>query len=129
MDFTGKVAIVTGAGGGIGEGYANAFAARGMKVVGLDELAARRAWIHEEVFVRTDVSDEASAKACAEAASSAYGGIDYLVNNAAIFGDMLKGGYLTVDLAYLEKFMRVKCMWKRGWRASHALTLPCLWVT
>ena len=33
MDFTGKVAIVTGAGGGIGEGYANAFAARGMKVV------------------------------------------------------------------------------------------------
>ena len=33
MDFTGKVAIVTGAGGGIGEGYASAFAARGMKVV------------------------------------------------------------------------------------------------
>ena len=57
--------------------------------------------------MRTDVSDEASAKACAEAAATAFGGIDYLVNNAAIFGDMLKAGYLTVDLAYLEKFMRV----------------------
>lgn len=115
MDFTGKVAIVTGAGGGIGEGYANAFAARGMKVVvaelneeGGERVAAGiRAAGGEALFVRTDVSDEASAKACAEAASSAYGGIDYLVNNAAIFGDMLKGGYLTVDLAYLEKFMRV----------------------
>jgi 3-oxoacyl-[acyl-carrier protein] reductase len=127
MDFTGKVAIVTGAGGGIGEGYANAFAARGMKVVvaelneeGGERVAAGiRAAGGEAVFVRTDVSDEASAKACAEAASSAYGGIDYLVNNAAIFGDMLKGGYLTVDLAYLEKFMRVNAhgcliMWRGG---------------
>jgi 3-oxoacyl-[acyl-carrier protein] reductase len=67
MDFTGKVAIVTGAGGGIGEGYANAFAARGMKVVvaelneeGGERVAAGiRAAGGEAVFVRTDVSDEA----------------------------------------------------------------------
>ena len=86
MDFTGKVAIVTGAGGGIGEGYASAFAARGMKVVVAE--------LNEEGGERV-------------AAATAYGGIDYLVNNAAIFGDMVKGGYLTVDLAYLDKFMRV----------------------
>ena len=33
MDFTGKTIIVTGAGGGIGEGYAKAAAERGMNVV------------------------------------------------------------------------------------------------
>ena len=115
MDFNGKTLIVTGAGGGIGECYARVGAARGMNVViaELDEHAGNR--VAREInasggsalFVGTDVASEASAKACADAAMKRFGRIDYLINNAAIFGDMRLDSYLSVDLDYLEKFMRV----------------------
>ena len=59
------------------------------------------------LFIQTDVSDESSAKACADQTVEAFGEINYLVNNAAIFGDMKIEGYLNVDMDYLEKFMRV----------------------
>ena len=112
MDFTGKTIIVTGAGGGIGEGYAKTCAARGMNVViaELDPESGQRVAgeIGEQaLFVATDVADETSAAACAAAAVEKFGGIDYLINNAAIFGNMRIEGYLTVDLDYLETFMRV----------------------
>lgn len=115
MDFTGKTVIVTGAGGGIGEGYAKAAAERGMQVVvaELNEEGGQRvvgdieASGGKALFVKTDVSDEASANACVTAAVDTFGGVDYLINNAAIFADMRTDGYLTVDLDYLERFMRV----------------------
>lgn len=115
MDFTGKTVIVTGAGGGIGEGYAKACAARGMNVViaELSEEGGQRVAgeINETggsaLFVKTDVGNEASANACADACVEKFGGIDYLINNAAIFGDMKIEGYLNVDMDYLEKFMRI----------------------
>ncbi|MBT4521177.1 MAG: SDR family oxidoreductase [Halieaceae bacterium] len=115
MDFSGKTIIITGAGGGIGEGYAKACAGRGMNVViaELNEAGGSRvaAKINEDggvaLFVKTDVGNEVSARACADATMEAYGGIDYLINNAAIFGDMKIEGYLDVDLDYLERFMHV----------------------
>ncbi len=112
MDFSGKTIIVTGAGGGIGEGYARACADKGMNVViaELDAEGGQR--VAEEIgdqalFVPTDVGEEASANACAEATMDRFGAIDYLINNAAIFGNMKIEGYLTIDMDYLEKFMRV----------------------
>ncbi|MAV76352.1 MAG: short-chain dehydrogenase [Cellvibrionales bacterium] len=115
MDFTGKTIIITGSGGGIGEGYAKACADKGMNVViaELNTEAGNR--VADEIkkgggkalFVQTDVSDESSAKACADQTVEAFGEINYLVNNAAIFGDMKIEGYLNVDMDYLEKFMRV----------------------
>ncbi len=115
MNFKGKVVIVTGAGGGIGEGYAKDFAAAGMQVVVAELDAEQGQRVANEInasggqalFVQTDVADEASAKACAASTAEHFGGIDYLVNNAAIFGDMQIKGYMDVDLDYLEKFMRV----------------------
>ena len=115
MNFDGKVVVVTGAGGGIGEGYARAFAAQGMRVViaEINEGAGQRvadsinAGGGTALALRCDVGDEASAKACADAAAASFGGIDYLVNNAAIFHDMRVEGYLDVDMAYLEHFMRI----------------------
>ena len=115
MDFTGKTVIITGSGGGIGEGYAKACADKGMNVViaELNSEAGNR--VADEInkdggkalFIQTDVSDESSAKACADQTVEAFGEINYLVNNAAIFGDMKIEGYLNVDMDYLEKFMRV----------------------
>ena len=115
MDFSGKTVIVTGAGGGIGEGDARACAERGMNVViaELDETGGQRVANEikqlggEALFVKTDVASEESAQACAEATMAAFGAINYLINNAAIFGDMKIEGYLNVEMDYLERFMRV----------------------
>ncbi len=115
MDFTGKTIIITGSGGGIGEGYAKACAEKGMNVViaELNSDAGNRVAdaINQNggnaLFVQTDVSDEASAKTCADKTVEVFGEINYLVNNAAIFGDMKIEGYLNVEMEYLEKFMRV----------------------
>ena len=115
MRFENKVAIVTGAAQGIGEAYAKALAAEGASVVvadlnedsGKQVVAAIEEAGGKAIFVRTDVSDAASANAMADATMAAYGRIDYLVNNAAIYGDMAFDLLITVDWDYYRKFMSV----------------------
>src|SRR5690606_38703503 len=95
MRFQGKVAVVTGAAQGIGEAYARALAAEGAAVVVADvneEAGSQVVGAIEEaggraVFVRTDVSSPESAAAIADRAASELGGIDLLVNHAAIYGE------------------------------------------
>ena len=111
----GKVAIVTGAGGGIGEAYAKGLAAQGAKVAVAEiqqeagERVAReiRDAGGEAIFVVADVGSEESTRAMADAVITELGGIDFLVNNAAIFGDMKLAGLLRVDWDYYKKFMGV----------------------
>jgi NAD(P)-dependent dehydrogenase (short-subunit alcohol dehydrogenase family) len=113
--FAGKVAIVTGAAQGIGEAYARGLAAEGATVVvaDLNEEAGPKVAAGVEadggraVYARTDVSDPASARAMADLAVDQFGGIDYLVNNAAIYGTMKLDLLLTVDWDYYKKFMGV----------------------
>lgn len=110
--FDGKVAVVTGAAGGIGEAYARALHDEGAAVVVADMDADRGDEVAGDLgdrglFVRTDVSDPASAAAMVEAVTARFGGIDLLVNNAAIYGGMQLDTLLTVDWDYYQRFMSV----------------------
>lgn len=108
--FESKVAIVTGAAQGIGEAYARALAAEGASVVVADlneEAGAKVAADIGGLFVRTDVSSNESAAVCVAAAVEQFGGVDLLVNNAAIYGDMQFDLLITVDWDYYRKFMSV----------------------
>lgn len=89
----GKVAIITGAGTGIGEAIAHKFAKEGAKVVvnglpsdPLDEVAqAIQHYGAEAIAYAGDISEESHAKACVQAAIDYYGRLDILVNNAGVF--------------------------------------------
>lgn len=108
--FEDKVAVVTGAAQGIGEAYARGLAAEGASVVVADVDEERGRTVAKEVdglFVRTDVSEPASVEAMTAAAVERFGGIDLLVNNAAIFGNMKLDFLFTVDWDYYKKFMSV----------------------
>jgi 3-oxoacyl-[acyl-carrier protein] reductase len=111
----GKVAIVTGSGGGIGEAYARALAAEGARVAvaeiakdkGERVAAEIRAAGGLSLYVEVDVGSPESTTAMAERVAREWGGIDFLVNNAALFGTMKTESMLTVDWDYYLHFMNV----------------------
>jgi NAD(P)-dependent dehydrogenase (short-subunit alcohol dehydrogenase family) len=91
-EFSGKVAVITGAAGGLGLALAHQAAARGMKLVLADvdraSLAASvetlRAAGAEAIGVATDVSDPAQLEALAAASVDAFGAVHLLFNNAGV---------------------------------------------
>ena len=91
IDFTGKIAIVTGAGGGIGRAVSLGLSRAGAKVVVVDlnrELGAETAGMIKEhggesLFVAADVSRSDQVMNYVDEARRAYGRIDVFMNNAA----------------------------------------------
>jgi len=90
--FEGRVAVITGAGSGIGAALAWRFARAGMKIVAADvdqaaadalQAALTKAG-HQALAVRTDVAQADQVEALAERAFRAYGSVDLLCNNAGV---------------------------------------------
>lgn len=92
MRLQGKVALVTGAGSGFGEGIATRFAAEGARLVvndvardnGERVAAAIRAAGGDAVFAYGDVSKDVDVGGLLKAATGSYGGLDIVVNNAGV---------------------------------------------
>jgi NAD(P)-dependent dehydrogenase (short-subunit alcohol dehydrogenase family) len=112
MKLEGNVAIVTGAGQGIGEAYAHRFAKEGARVAVVDVnrekgeavAAAVRQAGGDAIFVATDVSDEAATKQMAKTVGDKWGRIDTLINNAAIYYGIDNMDY---SYEYLKKIFSV----------------------
>ncbi|MDP1566575.1 MAG: SDR family NAD(P)-dependent oxidoreductase [Polaromonas sp.] len=124
MDFTGRVAIVTGAGGGLGKQHALALAARGAKVVVNDlggasdgsggsasaaeaVVAEIRAAGGEAIANGASVTDFAAVQAMVKQAMDSWGRVDILVNNAGILRDK---SFAKMDLADFALVMSVHLM-------------------
>lgn len=131
MLVEGKVAVVTGAGQGIGESYAHALASEGAAVVVAeinpehgqkvaDDLVALG---HRALFVPTDVSSRESTDAMARQAAEAFGTIDILVNNAAIYYGLQYEALEDIDEAIWDRVMNVNV--KGVWMTIRA-ALPYL---
>jgi len=115
MRLKDKVAIITGAGQGIGAAYARKFAEEGAKVVLADLNQNRSKEVVKEIIekgyeacaVETDVSDEASAQNLVQTVLDRYGRIDVLVNNAAVFSTIQLKPMEEISLAEWDGLMGV----------------------
>ncbi len=124
MNLTGKTAIVTGAARGLGRTYAHR-----MVVAGVNVLAADIADCDETVAgaygpgriagTQVDVASFASAEAMAALACEKFGGIDILINNAALYGSLTGGRIEAIDEAEWDACMAVNV--KGLWNCARAV--------
>lgn len=109
----GRVCIVTGAAQGIGATYAKALAAEGGKIVvsDIDDATAVADEIKaaggEALAVQSDVSDWASCQDMVAKSVDAFGRVDVLINNAAIFGKLDRASIDEISPELFERVMKV----------------------
>ena len=110
IDFAGRVAIVTGAGGGLGRAYALALAERGARVV-VNDLGNADAVVGEiataggeAVADAGDVSDYGQMQAMVARAVERWGGVHILINNAGVLRDK---SFAKMEPADFESVVRV----------------------
>jgi NAD(P)-dependent dehydrogenase (short-subunit alcohol dehydrogenase family) len=109
----GKIAIVTGGARGIGAAFSEALAGEGASVVIADLLDGEAVVARIEasggkaVYVRTDVADRTSVAGMVEKTVASFGGVDILVNNAAIFASIKKKPFTELEPDEWDKLMAV----------------------
>ena len=110
MRLKDKVAIITGAGRGIGAAFAVGFAKEGARIVIGDIADASNTVKRVEkegsqaIFVKTDVNNESDCIALTKKAFDRFGAIDILINNAAVFGNIVLKPFFELSS---EEFKRV----------------------
>src|SRR5271163_1618884 len=128
--LAGKTVIVTGAAQGIGRAYARRFRDEGCNVVLADLNADKGRGVLAEVtdagakaiFCTTDVSSEASCKQMVDEALKAFGHVDVLINNAAIFSTIQMKPFWEMTVAEWDGLMAVNL--KGVWLAGKACSAP-----
>jgi NAD(P)-dependent dehydrogenase (short-subunit alcohol dehydrogenase family) len=113
MRLKDKVAIITGAAQGIGAAIAEGYGKEGAKVViadivdGQDAVAAVEKTGSEAFYVKVDVTNQEGCDAMAEAAVKQFGRLDILVNNAAMYGNIVKKPFMEITTEEWNKVMEV----------------------
>lgn len=110
-----KNAIVTGGAGGIGKVFARALAEAGASVVVTDlDLSGAQAVVgqltadgHTATAAPLDVTEPDSARAAVEVAQSAYGGVDILINSAALMAEIPLGPLSEFPLDWWDRVIAV----------------------
>ncbi len=116
MSVEGKVVLITGAARGLGYEYARALGAAGARIVAgdvADCTAAAEAAGNGAIAMKLNVADVASADSMAEHAMEAFGRIDALINNAALYGSLRGGRFNQIAEADWDSAMavNVKGIW------------------
>ena len=111
--MSGKVAVVTGAAQGIGRTYAEALAANGARVVVTDiedtsgAVSAIKAEGGEAIGMTTDVTSDASLQEMVSETEAAFGPIEVLINNAAVFAALALKPFTQIPNEEWDLVMRV----------------------
>jgi NAD(P)-dependent dehydrogenase (short-subunit alcohol dehydrogenase family) len=127
----GKVVLITGAGSGLGRAFALGFARAGARVVVADIVTAgaeaTAALVRETgaaaLACAVDVTEPASIRAMMQVTVETFGGVDVLVNNAAIYAGLQRNRFEDIDPAEWDRVMAVNL--KGPWLCA-ALVLPHL---
>jgi NAD(P)-dependent dehydrogenase (short-subunit alcohol dehydrogenase family) len=123
LTLDGKVALVTGAGRGLGRAFGLALAEAGARLAAADiDQAAAAETVElaspDALAVQVDVGDRTSVDAMVDAVTSRFGGVDVLVNNAALYAGLHRAPFHELDEDEWDRVMRVNL--KGAWLCASA---------